>query len=305
MDRMPQFDPEIIRRRRRALILKKKREKRRRRIMTALAAGSLITVILIILLICSAFKHKDKVLTTTDAPDNTVADVEVDSSADAAVNTDSSGNNAATTEHNTTVYIDPGHGTIYSNNMSYPDGGAGDKTAYNELSGLHEADLTLVISLKLQKILQDKGYTVVMTRTATVNSVITLDDRVKMAENSKADVFVSIHANVYEGSSTINGTRVHYCSKQSAAAASLDFARAAAAAIDAVPGVSEAPVKVFDDEFYVVHHTTMPSILIETCYLTDKTDAAKAVTDEWQSNMAQTIADGIVNYIGEPKITRK
>ncbi|UXR66185.1 N-acetylmuramoyl-L-alanine amidase [Bdellovibrio bacteriovorus] len=77
------------------------------------------------------------------------------------------------------VMLDPGHGGV--------DTGA-------VYSGAKEADLVLKVAQKLQTLLEkDSQFTVSMTRTSDRN--LGLPERVKMAENSKVDLFVSLHAN--------------------------------------------------------------------------------------------------------------
>jgi N-acetylmuramoyl-L-alanine amidase len=75
--------------------------------------------------------------------------------------------------------LDPGHGGI--------DTGAVRGFA-------KESELVLKVAEQLKKILaQDKKFEVSMTRTQDVN--LTLPERVQKAEKSKADLFVSLHAN--------------------------------------------------------------------------------------------------------------
>lgn len=77
------------------------------------------------------------------------------------------------------IMLDPGHGGV--------DTGA-------VYSGAKEADLVLKVAQKLQGLLEkDSQFTVTMTRTSDRN--LGLPERVKMAESSKVDLFVSLHAN--------------------------------------------------------------------------------------------------------------
>jgi len=78
-----------------------------------------------------------------------------------------------------TIAIDPGHGGI--------DGG----TSIN--FGMVEKDLTLDIGLRLKSILQDRGLSVIMTRTQDVG--ISLAERARIANSARADLFVSVHVN--------------------------------------------------------------------------------------------------------------
>jgi N-acetylmuramoyl-L-alanine amidase len=77
------------------------------------------------------------------------------------------------------IVIDPGHG--------------GSETGAVGPDGTNEKDITLAIARKLKSILENSGNRVILTRDG--DQQITLDDRTALANNNKADLFVSIHAN--------------------------------------------------------------------------------------------------------------
>ena len=120
-----------------------------------------------------------------------------------------------------TVVIDAGHGGV--------DPGA--ITA----SGVYEKDIVLDVARRLQRLLErERRYNVVMTRDSDV--FVQLRDRVDNARNVKADLFVSIHADMLE-SPNIRGASVYTLSEQ----ASDDEAAALAAKennADMIAGVS-------------------------------------------------------------------
>ena len=80
------------------------------------------------------------------------------------------------------ICIDPGHGGTALTDH-YRVGLAGEREEW----------VNLRVGLLLQKMLEDKGATVIMTRTR--DTVVTLPVRAKLAVESKADIFVSIHHN--------------------------------------------------------------------------------------------------------------
>lgn len=83
------------------------------------------------------------------------------------------------TSHALSVMIDPGHG------------GSEHGAVYGHI---READLALSVGKKLQKILiKDRDFSVFMTRTEDHH--LSLDERVRRAENEKVDLFLSLHAN--------------------------------------------------------------------------------------------------------------
>lgn len=87
------------------------------------------------------------------------------------------------------VYLDPGHGGM--------DGGCNYKD-------LVEKDINLRISLKVKQILEEKGYTVLMTRSADVHLCVDkfskkedLQTRINLINKSNADLYISIHTNSF------------------------------------------------------------------------------------------------------------
>jgi len=77
------------------------------------------------------------------------------------------------------VVVDPGHGG--------KDGGTSLKF------GLTEKNLTLDIGLRLSRLLEARGYEVVMTRSS--DETVSLRERADLANDSRADLFLSIHVN--------------------------------------------------------------------------------------------------------------
>jgi N-acetylmuramoyl-L-alanine amidase len=84
------------------------------------------------------------------------------------------------------IVLDPGHG-------------GGDAGTDNKKLGLFEKVLTLDVALRLQKLLEASGYTVVMTRTTdkefSPKKEIDLPMRAEIANRAHADLFISIHFN--------------------------------------------------------------------------------------------------------------
>jgi len=93
------------------------------------------------------------------------------------------------------VVIDPGHGG--------PDPGA------IGIGGIRETDVVLEVSKIVEKLLSEKGVKVRLTRINEVD--LDLPPRVSIANNTEADIFVSIHANASRGKRRdINGLETFY-----------------------------------------------------------------------------------------------
>lgn len=106
------------------------------------------------------------------------------------------------------VVIDPGHQRIGDNSKEPIGPGATEQKAKvttgatGVSTGQTEAELNLKVGLLLQKELENRGYSVIMTR--TTNDVnISNSERAAIANNANADVFVRIHADSVDASSVV------------------------------------------------------------------------------------------------------
>lgn len=197
----------------------------------------------------------------------------------------------------TVIYVDAGHG--FANSYGAIDKGAGEGTAYTTLTGKYESDLNLAIALKVKQILLAKGYEVIMSREGEVNRYLTPTERAEAVNDTIADLFVSIHGNTYVDES-VKGARVYYSSLNENASVCLGYANTMAAALNATSGASLKKVTVQDHpNIAVIRGVLVPTVLVETCYMTSPEDAAMAATDAWITTMAEAICLGITNQLAK------
>ncbi|MGC1393073.1 MAG: N-acetylmuramoyl-L-alanine amidase [Coleofasciculaceae cyanobacterium] len=174
------------------------------------------------------------------------------------------------------VMVDPGHGG--------PDPGAVG------IGGLQEKGIVMSISQQVASLLEQQGVQAVLTRKGDYD--FDLEPRVAMAERMNANLFVSIHANAISLSRPdVNGLETYYFSS----ASSGRLARTIHNSI--LQGVDVKDRGVRSARFYVLRRTSMPSVLIEVGFVTGREDAAKLSNPTYQSQMAQAIARGILQYI--------
>ncbi len=172
------------------------------------------------------------------------------------------------------VVIDPGHGG--------PDPGA------IGIGGVREKDVVLLMAQQVAGILQQQGIQVYMTRNNDAD--VDLEPRVQMAQQVNATIFVSIHANAFRmDRPDINGLETYYYSTGAA------LARVVHQNILQSIRISDRGVR--SSRFYVLRRTSMPSILIETGYLTGRDDAPRLANANFRSQMATAIARGILQYL--------
>ncbi|MFM7560558.1 N-acetylmuramoyl-L-alanine amidase, partial [Cylindrospermopsis raciborskii] len=172
------------------------------------------------------------------------------------------------------VMIDPGHG--------------GKDPGAIGIAGVQEKDIILPISLRIAKILQENGVETVLTRDA--DYFVTLPGRVEMAQRTGADIFVSIHANSAGlNRPEVSGLETYYYDS------GLDLARTVHNKI--LQNVNVRDRRVRKARFYVLRKNSIPSILVELGYLTGEEDVANLQRSTYQNQMAQAIAQGILQYL--------
>jgi len=171
------------------------------------------------------------------------------------------------------VAIDPGHG-------GRDPGAVGN--------GLLEKEIVMDISNQVAAILEQNGVQTVMTRRD--DREIDLAPRVATAERANATLFVSIHANAISLSRPeVNGLETFYY--QTGQRLARDIHNTILQTLNIRDrGVRRA-------RFYVLRKTSMPSVLVETGFITGREDSVKLANPVFRRQMAQGIANGILRHI--------
>ena len=175
------------------------------------------------------------------------------------------------------VVIDPGHGG--------PDPGA------IGIGGIRETDVVLEVSKIVENLLSEKGVKVRLTRKNEVD--LDLPPRVSFANNTDADIFVSIHANASRGKRRdINGLETFYFRGWRGR---LLAKRIQKQILIVSPGSPDRGVK--QGRFYVLKNTRMPAVLVEIGFLTGRLDARRLEKTTHRKRLAYAIAKGILEYL--------
>jgi len=172
------------------------------------------------------------------------------------------------------VVIDPGHG--------------GKDSGAPGLGGLLEKDVVLPIGRRVAAILEQNGVQAVLTRDA--DFFVELKGRVDIAERVNATLFVSVHANSVDGRPDVNGLEVYYYDSGYALAEVVRNSILQNIGTLKDRGTRKA-------RFYVLRKSSMPSILVETGYMSGREDNPRLGTAEYQNRMAEAIARGILKYL--------
>jgi len=215
------------------------------------------------------------------------------------------------------IVIDPGHGGN--------DPGAIGRT------GLREDFVNLDLAKRVSSLLRRSGVEVVMTRSS--DRLIPLSTRAEVANNSRADLFVSIHTNANH-SRSLKGFEVYYVapsvsdSKRASTSAreesprldnayfassslnlksiiwdmvytnsraeSIELAKSICRSVDKNMGVCILGVK--GARFAVLKGVQMPGILIEVGFLSNPDEERKLKISSYREQLAVSIVEGIRNY---------
>jgi N-acetylmuramoyl-L-alanine amidase len=213
------------------------------------------------------------------------------------------------------IVIDPGHGGR--------DPGAGG-------NGIKEAELTLDIALRLEKLLQkEQGIEVILTRRTDV--YVDLDERTAIANRESADLFLSIHANAARNTAA-HGVETYYLSFASSPDAEAVAARENSASTRAMHNlpdiiksialnnkldesrdlaamVQEAMVTrmrgskkdlrnlgVKKAPFVVLIGAGMPSVLAEVSFLTNRPEAQLLKSSGYKQRIAESLHEAVMKY---------
>lgn len=199
------------------------------------------------------------------------------------VNTPVASDVALSNVKNKIITIDPGHGGS--------DSGAIGPNGYTEKEG------AFAISQKVASILNQSGAKVVMTRDSDVDvygpnasARNELQARVDVGNNANSDIFVSIHCNAFVNPAA-NGTQTFY---YGSSYQGQRLAQSIQEKMIEANGLRDRGISTCN--FYVVKHSYMPAVLIETAFITNYDEEALLSDDEWQTIMAKAIAEGINEY---------
>jgi N-acetylmuramoyl-L-alanine amidase len=233
------------------------------------------------------------------------------------------GTHVAVTETRPLVVIDPGHGG-HDNGASAP-------------GGVVEKDITLAFALDLQKVLIDSGrFDVALTRED--DTYLTLNQRVDLARQNKADLFISLHADSFQ-EQDIRGASIYtrdenatdvldkvladgenrydivagFALPREANPAVMDilvdlmrremrkssFLAAQAIIHQLEPSVTLRKFPVRQADFFVLQAPDVPSVLMELGFLSNAADIANLQKPEWRERTVNALARGIAEYFDQ------
>ena len=188
------------------------------------------------------------------------------------------------------IVVDAGHGV--------PDEGA------ESSNGTTEAETNLKIALKLQNLLEQSGSTVILTR-SDENAIYDLDsktlkqkkisdihNRVKIGNESQADIFISIHLNKIP-QPQYDGWQTFYKEGDEEGA---KLAKQIQENLGKTIDKENNRVAKTIDNIYIIKHVEIPTTIVECGFLSNPEEEKKLLNDEYQNKIAWNIYNEIINY---------
>ena len=198
-------------------------------------------------------------------------------------------------------YQCPGRQLSLTHGHGKPDEGA------QSSRGTTEAETNLKIALKLQNLLEQSGCTVVLTR-SDENAIYDLDkstlkekkisdirNRVKIGNNSTADIFVSIHLNKIP-QQQYWGWQCFYNNKNEQ---SMNLAKKIQSNLNESIQKENKRVAMKLDTVYIMKHVEIPISIVECGFLSNPEEEQQLLEDEYQNKLAWGIFNGIMDYFNE------
>ena len=158
-------------------------------------------------------------------------------------------------------------------------------------NGINEKDITLDVAKRVEALLKKEGYAVKMTRTSDV--YVSLQGRCDISNAYDPDIFVSIHVNS-SVRPEITGIETHYYHQESMSLAQTLHSSLAS-------NINSKNRGLFKSKFYVINHTTAPSILMEIGFISNDGERAQLVSEKRKQDTAKSIAEGVKNYFKQNK----
>jgi N-acetylmuramoyl-L-alanine amidase len=212
------------------------------------------------------------------------------------------------------IVIDPGHG-------GHDPGALGP--------GMSEADVVLDVSLRLEALLKEAGFAVVLTR--RTDAFVPLEERPAIATREQADLFLSIHANASRDRTArgIETYILHFANDPDSAAVAVRENAATDRRMNSLPDIVKAITlnNKFDESrsfaglvqramadqlraagqsvvdhgvkqapFVVLIGAAMPSVLVEISFITNTQEGRLLKTPAYRQRIAQALFDGIRGY---------
>lgn len=192
---------------------------------------------------------------------------------------------------NHSIILDAGHGI--------PDGGA-----ISQDGEIIESTLNLQLVLKLQNLLESSNCNVILTRsdengiyeidskTIKEKKISDMKNRAKIANNSNAEAFISIHMNKLNESKYF-GWQTFYKNKDEK---SKKLAQNIQSSLNSFMKIDNSRQIKSISNIYLTSHVKIPFVIVECGFLSNPEEAHLLSSEDYQNNLAWSIFIGIMDY---------
>lgn len=182
------------------------------------------------------------------------------------------------------------------------DAGHGGEDSGAVANSVLEKDINLEIALKLRDMLKASGIEVKMIRESDVSiydtasgtirerKVSDLKNRVKILNNNKKNILVSIHQNKFE-QSKYSGAQMFYSANNDKSQILAENIRKSITGL-----IQPEKLKKGGSDIYLLNKATVPAVIVECGFISNEEEAKNLSNEEYQSKMAFAIYCGILEY---------
>lgn len=175
------------------------------------------------------------------------------------------------------IMIDPGHG-------------GEDPGTLSTDSKFQEKDYTLPVALKIKETLEALGAEVILTRDS--DKFLDLQERAQLSNQTEVDFFISIHFDASYDPTWEGHTTYFYHPDDQQLAYSVH---------QALKTLPLEDTGVMFGNYQVIRDNHQPSLLLELGYMTHPQDLKKITDPKYHQQIADALADGLVNYLKQVK----
>lgn len=170
--------------------------------------------------------------------------------------------------------------------------------------GVTEASINLKLALKVQNLLEEAGSTVILTRsdengiydaesnTIREKKVSDIKNRVKIGNESSADIFVSIHLNKLP-QKQYGGWQTFF---KKGNEESKKLAQNLQSGLNETIQKDNKRESLKIENIYIIDHVEIPTAIVECGFLSNEEEEKLLQTEEYQNKLAWGIYVGIMNY---------
>lgn len=180
---------------------------------------------------------------------------------------------AATNISEATIVIDPGHG--------------GSDVGAESKKDTYEKKFTLEYAQAIKQKLEQTGARVILTRDSDTTK--SLGDRARLSSKIEADAFISLHFDSSSSANSGSGVTTYYYQKNK-------DGKLATSLNDQLKSIKINNRGTQQNDLYVLHYNSQPSVLLELGYINSKSDYKHINSEKYKEQVANAVTAGLKNY---------